>query len=138
MGYGAFAQVFIGIHRPTGAEYAIKQVDRSKMFWGQRDALKDEIKNLKEVRAGPNIVQLYEIYEEKNFCYLVTELMPGGELFDRIIEKKTFSEKEARESARCVLQALEYMHRKRVAHRDLKPENLLLAVSRFQKQARNT
>ncbi len=98
------------------------------MFWGDRDALKDEIKNLQMVRAGPNIVQLYEVYEEKEFCYLVTELMAGGELFDRIIEKKTFSEKEARSCCRCVLGALEYMHAKRVAHRDLKPENLLLAV----------
>jgi serine/threonine protein kinase len=53
----------------------------------------------------------------------------GGELFDRIIEKKIFSEKEARECCQCVLSALEYMHERRVAHRDLKPENLLLAVS---------
>ncbi len=128
LGYGAFAQVFIGIHRPTKQNYAIKQVDRSKMFWGDRDALKDEIENLKKVREGPNIVQLYEVFEEKHYCYLVTELMSGGELFDRIIEKKTFSEKEARACCRCVLSALEYMHSKRVAHRDLKPENLLLAV----------
>ena len=62
------------------------------------------------------------------FCYLVTELMLGGELFDRIIEKKTFTEKEARSCCRCMLSALEYMHERRVAHRDLKPENLLLAV----------
>jgi serine/threonine protein kinase len=126
LGFGAFAVVFIGTHRPTGAVYAVKQVDRSKMFWGDRDALKDEIENLKKVRAGPNIVQLYEVFEEKSSCYLVTELMPGGELFDRIIEKKTFSEKEARNAIRCVLEALEYMHDRRVAHRDLKPENLLL------------
>ncbi|KAG7354455.1 serine/threonine protein kinase [Nitzschia inconspicua] len=126
LGFGAFAMVFVGIHKPSGATYAIKQVDRSKMFWGERDALKDEINNLREVRAGPNIVQLYEVYEEQTFCYLVTELMNGGELFDRIIEKKTFSEKEARDSIRCVLEALQYMHDRRVAHRDLKPENLLL------------
>jgi serine/threonine protein kinase len=128
LGYGAFAEVFEGFHRPTGESYAIKQVDRSKMFWGERDALKDEIKNLKLVRAGPNIVQLYEVFEEETYCYLVTELMAGGELFDRIIEKKTFTENEARSCCRCVLSALEYMHKKRVAHRDLKPENLLLAV----------
>jgi serine/threonine protein kinase len=121
--------VFVG-HHPTGAEYAVKQVDRAKMFWGERDALKDEIVNLQAVRAGPNIVQLYEVFQEKAYCYLVTELMPGGELFDRIIEKKTFSEKEARSCCRCVLSALEYMHQRRVAHRDLKPENLLLAVSK--------
>lgn len=127
LGLGAFAVVFIGTHRPTGAEYAVKQIDRSTMFWGDRDALKDEIANLKIAREGPNIVQLYEVYEERAFCYLVMELMEGGELLESIIEKKTFTEKEARNSTRCVLSALAYMHDKRVAHRDIKPENLLLS-----------
>jgi calcium/calmodulin-dependent protein kinase I len=120
--------VFIGTHRPTGAEYAVKQIDRSTMFWGDRDALQDEITNLKMAREGPNIVQLYEVYEERAFCYLVMELMEGGELLESIIEKKAFTEKEARNSIRCVLNALAYMHGQRVAHRDIKPENLLLSV----------
>jgi calcium/calmodulin-dependent protein kinase I len=127
LGLGAFAVVFIGTHRPTGAEYAVKQIDRATMFWGDRDALKDEITNLKLARAGPNIVQLYEVYEERAFCYLVMELMEGGELLEFIIEKKTFSEQEARHSTTCVLNALAYMHDKHVAHRDIKPENLLLS-----------
>ena len=127
LGLGAFAIVFIGTHRPTGAEYAVKQIDRSTMFWGDRDALKDEIANLKVAREGPNIVQLYEVYEERAFCYLVMELMEGGELLEYIIEKKTFTEKEARNCCKCVLSALAYIHDKRVAHRDIKPENLLLS-----------
>jgi len=128
LGLGAFAVVFIGTHRPTGAEYAVKQIDRSTMFWGDRDALQDEIVNLKMARAGPNIVQLYEVYEEKAFCYLVMEVMEGGELLECIIEKKTtFTEKEARSAVRCVLRALAYLHSNRVAHRDIKPENLLLS-----------
>jgi len=127
LGLGAFAVVFVGTHRPTGAEYAVKQIDRSTMVWGDRDALQDEIANLKLAREGPNIVQLYEVYEERAFCYLIMELMQGGELLEYIIEKKTFTESEARTSTRCVLNALAYMHDKRVAHRDIKPENLLLS-----------
>lgn len=128
LGLGAFAVVFIGTHKPTGAEYAVKQIDRSTMFWGDRDALQDEIINLKMARAGPNIVQLYEVYEERAFCYLVMEVMEGGELLECIIEKKTtFTEKEARSAVRCVLRALAYLHSNRVAHRDIKPENLLLS-----------
>lgn len=126
LGLGAFAVVFVGTHRPTGAEYAVKQIDRETMVWGDRDALQDEIANLKLAREGPNIVQLYEVYEERAFCYLIMELMQGGELLEYIIEKKTFTESEARTSTRCVLNALAYMHDKRVAHRDIKPENLLL------------
>ena len=130
LGLGAFAVVFIGTHRPSGKEYAVKQIDRSTMFWGDRDALQDEIVNLKMARSGPNIVQLYEVYEEKAFCYLIMEVMEGGELLECIIEKKTtFTEKEARSATRCVLRALAYLHSSehRVAHRDIKPENLLLS-----------
>jgi calcium/calmodulin-dependent protein kinase I len=124
---GAFAIVFVGTHRPTGAEYAVKQIDRSTMIWGDRDALKDEIANLKLAREGPNIVQLYEVYEERAFCYLVMELLEGGELLEYIVEKKTFNEREARNCCKGVLAALSYMHDRRVAHRDIKPENLLLS-----------
>ena len=130
LGYGAFATVFVGKHRKHGTEYAVKKIDRSKMFWGDRDALEDEISNLKAVRDGPHVVKLYEVYTNiSEYCFLVMELMQGGELFDRIIQKRTFTEKEARDVTRCMLEALKYMHGKRVVHRDLKPENLLLPVS---------
>ena len=46
--------MFIGLHRPTGSKYAVKQVDRSKMMWGQRDALKDEIENLQNSLSDVN------------------------------------------------------------------------------------
>jgi serine/threonine protein kinase len=126
LGSGGFAKVFIGIHNRTGQEYAVKQIDRRKMYWSDRDALEDEISNLLLLRDGPNIVQLYHIYEESNDCFLVMELLEGGELFDRILQKRTFTEKEARDVCKCMLNALKYMHERRVAHRDLKPENLLL------------
>lgn len=127
LGLGAFSNVFLGTHRASKKEYAIKKIDREKMMWGDsRDALEDEVNHLIQVREGPNIVQLYEVYEEKSHCYLVMELMYGGELFDRILERKNFSEKAARDCIRCVLTGLDYLHEKRLAHRDLKPENLLL------------
>lgn len=129
LGLGAFANVFLGTHQPTQAQYAIKKIDRQKMMWGEHDALEDEINSLILVREGPNIVQLYEVYEEPKNCFLVMELMRGGELFDRILEKKIFTEKEARDCTRCILNGLDFMHQRRVVHRDLKPENLLLPTA---------
>ena len=57
------------------------------------------------------------------------EEMTGGELFDRIVAKAYYNEKEARDTCKILLEAVGYMHKNNVAHRDLKPENLLL-VSR--------
>jgi calcium/calmodulin-dependent protein kinase I len=57
--------------------------------------------------------------------YLVCELMTGGELFDRIVEKESYSEKEAADTIRPIVDAVRYCHMLGIIHRDLKPENLL-------------
>ncbi|XP_049806754.1 calcium/calmodulin-dependent protein kinase type 1-like [Schistocerca nitens] len=73
----------------------------------------------------PNIVQLLETFEDKHKVYLIMELVTGGELFDRIVEKGSYTEKDASDLIRQVLEAVDYMHEQGVVHRDLKPENLL-------------
>jgi calcium/calmodulin-dependent protein kinase I len=55
----------------------------------------------------------------------VLELLAGGELFDRIVEKEHYSEKEAADTIRPVVDAIRYCHNLGIIHRDLKPENLL-------------
>jgi calcium/calmodulin-dependent protein kinase I len=72
-----------------------------------------------------NIVQLLDVFEDKTFKYLVMELVTGGELFDRIVEKGSYTERDASHLIRQVLEAVDYMHDKGIVHRDLKPENLL-------------
>ena len=73
-----------------------------------------------------NIIKLYEVYESDNHVYLVLELLHGGELFERIVKKGQYSEKDACILMRNLLSALAYMHGKGLMHRDLKPENLIL------------
>ena len=73
----------------------------------------------------PNIVKLFEIFDEKEHLDLVMELMTGGELFDRIVEKEHYSEKEAADTIRPICDAIKYCHALDIIHRDLKPENLL-------------
>lgn len=74
----------------------------------------------------PNIVRLYETFEDRVQVYLAMELCEGGEMFDRIIEQGYFGEADAATSLRQILSALYYMHSQGIAHRDLKPENFLL------------
>jgi calcium/calmodulin-dependent protein kinase I len=53
------------------------------------------------------------------------ELMSGGELFDSIVSKEAYSEKEAAQTIKPIVDALRYCHSNGIIHRDLKPENLL-------------
>ena len=76
-----------------------------------------------------HIIRLYDVFEEPANYYLVTEKMSGGELFDRIVQKSYYNEREARDTCLILLSAIHHCHSKKVAHRDLKPENLLLTVS---------
>ena len=67
-----------------------------------------------------------ELLEDEKFYYIVTELLQGGELFDRIIVEKKFSEQKVSYILKQVLLAINYMHQKNIIHRDLKLENILL------------
>ena len=68
----------------------------------------------------------FETFDEGSEFFIVTELVAGGELFDRIVAKTHYTEKEARDLVKMFLETMAYMHGKGVVHRDLKPENLLL------------
>ena len=73
----------------------------------------------------PNPILPPPLPQPENY-YLVMEVMSGGELFDRIVQKSFYSEKEARDLVKILLDAICYMHERNIVHRDLKPENLLL------------
>lgn len=123
LGTGAFSQVRLAESKEDGKMCAIKIIDK-KALRGKEDSLENEIKVLRRLKH-PNIVQLMETFEDKEHVYLVIELVTGGELFDRIVEKGSYTEKDAADLIRQVLEAVDYMHEQGVVHRDLKPENLL-------------
>jgi len=125
LGEGAFSVVIEATKLSTSESYAVKVVTKTKLTKEDEVALKDEIQVLNELKH-PHIIRLYEVFEEKDFWYLVTEKMMGGELFDRIVAKSYYNEKEARDVCKILFQAIGMCHDKNVAHRDLKPENLLL------------
>lgn len=126
LGTGAFSTVRMGYHRSNrNKTYAVKCVNRKKLTVEDEAALLDEVSILKEMKHL-HIIRLYDFFKEQSTYYLVMEEMDGGELFDRIVAKAYYNEKEARDTCKIVLEAVRYMHENNVAHRDLKPENLLL------------
>ena len=73
-----------------------------------------------------NIIKLHEVHEDEAHVYLVLELLHGGELFERIVKKGIYTEKDASILMQKLLSALDSMHTRNIMHRDLKPENLIL------------
>ena len=90
----------------------------------EENMLQIEVEILTQI-DHPNVVKIYEIFDQDDFIYLVLELLAGGELFDRIVDKEHYSEKEACDTIRPIVDAMRYCHSLGIIHRDLKPENLL-------------
>jgi len=91
---------------------------------GNEQMVYDELEMLQRLRH-PHIVRFHDWFESRDKYYIVTQLATGGELFDRICEQGKFTEKDASQTIRQVLEAVNYLHENNVVHRDLKPENLL-------------
>jgi calcium-dependent protein kinase len=125
LGEGAFGRVQKCCKKDTTEDRAVKIINKNNMSESENVRLKYEIDILKNL-IHPNIVRLYEVYEDKNSIFLVTELCDGRELFDEIIARSRFIEQEAAIVTKQLLQAMAYCHEKNVAHRDLKPENILI------------
>ncbi|KAJ3164174.1 hypothetical protein HK101_000491, partial [Irineochytrium annulatum] len=78
----------------------------------------------------PNVINLYQVMETEDECYVVMEFASGGELIEYIAARNYLSEKEARRFFRQLISAMDHCHLANVVHRDLKLENLLLNDSK--------
>ena len=147
IGSGTCGQVRRAIHRQTGKMVAIKVItlgntpgsmnrklsnenDHNEMKMVDK-IIQDEASILQSLNH-PYIIKLIDVFihPKKKAVYIVMELVHGGDLFDRIVEKGRYTETESRRVMRRLLAAIHYLHEDRdVVHRDLKPENIL-CVSR--------
>jgi serine/threonine protein kinase len=110
---------------------ACKVVEKRKLGVDSRirvmllEQLHHEIAVLKKLNH-PNVIPLVDVFETPEKVFIVMDLMKGGELFDCIVRKGRFSEREAIDIIAQVSSGLSHCHDQGVVHRDLKPENLLL------------
>lgn len=123
---GSFATVCLGTHRATGNKVAIKCILRRDLPPNEDAAIYDEVLILSTLRHR-YICPLIDFFEEVECYFLVMELMTGGDLFDRIGQRKSYTESDARDLCRKILESVRYCHENSVAHCDVKPKNLLLA-----------
>uniref|UniRef100_A0AAR2LRZ3 Calcium/calmodulin-dependent protein kinase type IV n=1 Tax=Pygocentrus nattereri TaxID=42514 RepID=A0AAR2LRZ3_PYGNA len=119
---GATSVVFRCEEKQTEKPYAAKVLKKTI----DKKIVRTEIGVLLRL-SHPNIIRLKEIFETETEISLILELVTGGELFDRIVERGYYSERDAAHVIKQILEAVAYLHENGVVHRDLKPENLLYA-----------
>jgi len=126
IGSGGFSRCLQVKNKNTGLLFACKELPKKNL--SDYEGLMREV-NLMIKLDHPNIIKLYEVYENEKNIYLIMELCTGGELFDRIVENTEngvqFTEKQAADLFKQMMSAINYCHKNGIVHRDLKPENLL-------------
>ncbi|GKV32283.1 hypothetical protein SLEP1_g40897 [Rubroshorea leprosula] len=126
LGQGQFGTTYLCSEKATGHLYACKSIPKRKLLC--REDYEDvwrEIQIMHHLSEHPNVVRIKDTYEDSVFVHLVMELCAGGELFDRIVAKGHYSEREAAQLIKTIVGVVEACHSLGVMHRDLKPENFL-------------
>ncbi|KAJ8574165.1 hypothetical protein K7X08_025970 [Anisodus acutangulus] len=126
LGHGQFGTTFLCIEKGTGKKYACKSIAKRKLLTDEDvDDVRREIQIMHHLSGHPNVISIKGAYEDAVAVHVVMELCTGGELFDRIIKRGHYSERQAAELARTIVGVVEACHSLGVMHRDLKPENFL-------------
>ena len=126
LGTGTFGKVAEVRNKISKQIFACKEIAKKRIV--DINKLKTEIAIM--IKADhPNIIKLYEIYQDNFHIDLIMEECKGGELFERIIRNiekhKNYSEKTAAKIFKQLISAIAYCHSQGICHRDLKPENIL-------------
>lgn len=124
LGQGSYGSVSRCVNKFTRVSRACKTIPKAHMKNIER--FKSEISIMK-LMDHPNIIKLFETFEDHRNIYLVMELCTGGELFDKVIDCGHFTEVQAAIVMQHIFRAIYYMHENKICHRDLKPENFLFS-----------
>ncbi|KAM7276239.1 hypothetical protein ACFE04_018105 [Oxalis oulophora] len=126
LGQGQFGTTYLCTHKTSGHNYACKTIPKRKLICPEDyEDVWREIQIMHHLSEHPHVVRIRDTYEDQFFVHLVMELCAGGELFDRIVKKGHYSEREAAKLIKTIVGVVEACHSLGVMHRDLKPENFL-------------
>ena len=126
IGKGKFGLVKLGINKETKKQVAIKIMAKKDMDKSDLELAKTEIDILK-ISQHPNIIKLYDIYENENYIYIIMEYCSGGDLLSYFEHYQyQLTETKICEIIHKLSMAIYFLHSYGIIHRDLKPENILM------------
>jgi len=126
LGSGQYGTVRLAFRNKDMHRCAIKIIKKSATTTNNI-SIQNEVKVLQKVRH-PCIINLEDVIDSQDCLYIVLELAEGGELFNKIVEKRNMTESEAKLHFYQIAHAIKYLHSQNICHRDLKPENILLST----------
>jgi len=130
-------KVFESVHLPTGNRCAVKMMSNSHVM---REGLTEDAKvdmgvssflaqnRSAYVDLGKNLPASSQAYQDEKYTYLVSELVSGGDLFERVVAERRLDERTARKYAKQLIDGVASLHASGIAHRDISLENLLLGA----------
>ncbi|XP_057417366.1 calcium-dependent protein kinase SK5 [Lotus japonicus] len=126
LGQGQFGTTFLCTHKVTGLTFACKTIPKRKLLCKEDyDDVWREIQIMHHLSEHAHVVRIEGAFEDSMAVHLVMEVCEGGELFDRIVQKGHYSERQAATLIKTIVEVVEACHSLGVMHRDLKPENFL-------------
>jgi NIMA (never in mitosis gene a)-related kinase len=125
IGKGKFAVVYRAKRVDNDEIVALKRINVDSIDSKAREKCLKEV-NLLQSLDHPNIIKFVDVYETVDHLLMVMEYCPGEELFDVILARKFFNEKDAKPIFAQIARALFYLHSLNIIHRDIKPENVLI------------
>jgi len=131
LGEGGSGTVYKGFEKETKKYYAFKEIDKSKVK--NKKFLINEVKYSLKLKH-PNIINIYEVYENEDYIYLVMDLYENGDLFDYITKSPEghLDELFSINILIQILKTIDFLHNEaKLCHRDVKPENILISKESY-------
>lgn len=130
LGSGSFGTVKKATHRSSFVQRAVKIIHKRKASTSLVDRIREEIAILMKL-DHPNILKIFEYFEDSENLYIIMEYLEGGELF-RSWDSERATENDLAWIMHQILSALRYCHLLNIAHRDIKPQNIVYVTGKDQ------